>query len=358
VKGFLKKYIDKVFWVSREDSFSVEKLHHKKSKPFSGLKLRFRNELVNQKYHYDNEHWYHNEMVFLIKEPVWIEPQYGIVIKSGRNIFAPSHQFTDLFPSAPRFLKAQLQNENVLEIERAVLFDGALGSNYFHFFSNVLSKLWVLEQYLNLKETPIIIHQKTYNTKYFQYLLNETSLGEYPWVVQHGRQYIKVKELYFSKPMPYELAHWSKTQKLLGVIPQEKEYAKKVFLSRSVKSGRFIENMEEIIPLLKEYEIEVVDTNGWTLQQQMALMQDVSHFIGIHGAGMTNMMLCHNPKLKILEINPANRVSCHYYWMANMFGFSYDVLLGSELPFTNVYPEKGFKVDKDLLSAHLATLMG
>jgi hypothetical protein len=73
---------------------------------------------------------------------------------------------------------------------------------------------------------------------------------------------------------------------------------------------------------------------------------ETRHFVSIHGAGETNIIFAQPQYLRFLEISPANRIACQYYWLTKILGIKYyDCILGSELPYTNVYPEKGFDLD-------------
>lgn len=357
MKELVKEVFDKFYWKTNDSNFSYETLKSEVIKPFSNLKPDFNDERVNTSYQNDNQHWFHKEIAFRFTKPVIVEPQYGIILNKHGNIFSNSHQFSSLFPSVPRFIKSKLSN-NYRILDKAILFDGSLGTNYFHFFSDVLSKLWVIEEYLEIENIPILISEKSYKTRFFQYLIEKTRLKDLQWEVQKATDYYKVNNLYFAKPMPYRKNHWEKIRDTVNVKWNTEDPSKKVFLTRSQQSGRFIENLTELLPLFEKYTIEIVDTNGWGLSKQIELLENVSLLVGIHGAGMTNMMWSTNPKLKVLEINPSNRVSCHYYWLANTLGYKYDVLLGSELPYTNVYPEKGFTLEKQRLEKHLQNLMG
>ena len=79
-----------------------------------------------------------------------------------------------------------------------------------------------------------------------------------------------------------------------------------------------------------------------TLDRQAQLFNSIEYLISIHGAGETNILFS-NENLKFLELNPSNRISCQYYWMAKELGINYyDIILGGALPKTNIYPEKGF----------------
>ncbi len=348
MKTTLKRIADALYWEKSEQSFRFTTLHRREEKPFAHLIPAFDNPKINEHYRHDNQQWKHREVVVRIDSPVLIEPDYGIVLHNKRTIFPESHAFKNLYPSVPRLWKHAFSKTNAV-LPEAILFDGCLGTNYFHFFSDVLPKIWLLERWVNLSEIPLIVPERTYRRAYFQHMLAHTPMGNFKWYVQQPGEYIEVSTLYFAKPMPYDAAYWSAMQRAL-LPPSVPKENRAIFIMRSAKSGRYLENLYQLKPILKEYKVEVVDTDGMSLQEQIELMQSASHLIGIHGAGMTNMAFRGSAHLKILELNPANRISCHYYWLANTLGYTYDVLLGSELPYTNVYPEQGFSIDVNLFA--------
>ena len=169
-----------------------------------------------------------------------IEPDYSYCITDFNKIVSSSAFFPELKPSFPRYFIAKYFKTKK-HLSKAILFDGQVGSNYFHFFSDILNKVWLFDKIDDNSSIPIIIGERTYNTKYFQYLLANTFIKEYNWVVQQQGEYLEVDALYFIRPMPYKKAYFNKTKALFSYVNNANK-DRKVFLNRSVKSGRYIEN--------------------------------------------------------------------------------------------------------------------
>jgi capsular polysaccharide biosynthesis protein len=143
--------------------------------------------------------------------------------------------------------------------------------------------------------------------------------------------------------MPYKKDYFKKIKNL--IINKDNNENRRVFLNRSISTGRYIENFHEILPILKYFNFEIIDTNNTTLDFQAILFNSTQFLVSIHGAGETNIIFA-KKNLRFLEINPANRISCQYYWLSKELGIEYyDVILGGNLPETNRYPEKGFYLD-------------
>ncbi|MBV6484725.1 MAG: hypothetical protein KFKLKKLM_01236 [Flavobacteriales bacterium] len=65
---------------------------------------------------------------------------------------------------------------------------------------------------------------------------------------------------------------------------------KNIYITRKNASKRKIENEDEIIPMLKQYNFEIIDSSLLTFQQQVELFSQCKILISIHGAGLTNVL--------------------------------------------------------------------
>lgn len=353
MKQKIKFFFDK-FW-ELSDDFDFKILHEQECKPFKSQTPNFLEKEVNDSYNYDNNKWVHTEYIKNLKKNIIIEPDYLYCITDFNKIISTSAFYPNLKPSLPRYFLSLLRKKQI-KIPQAILFDGQVGLNYFHFFSDVLSKIWLIKKIENYKNIPLIIGEMLYNTKYFQYLLTHSELKKFNWIIQKRNQYITVVDIYFIKPMPFKNEYFEKTNAML-LKHQNQNRVKKIFLNRSVKSGRYIDNFHEIEPILKKYNFEIIDTDNKTLDFQVNLFYSTKYIISIHGAGQTNIIFS-DKSLRFLEINPCNRISSHYYWLSKELNINYyDVILGDILTNVNIYPEKGFYLEpKKLENAILRML--
>ncbi len=80
---------------------------------------------------------------------------------------------------------------------------------------------------------------------------------------------------------------------------------KKIYISRQRASRRKITNEAEVAMLVKTYGFEIHFFEDYNFQEQVRLMNQASHLIGLHGAGLTNMLFM--PKNgKVLELRNRN----------------------------------------------------
>ena len=81
---------------------------------------------------------------------------------------------------------------------------------------------------------------------------------------------------------------------------------RKIFVYRTLKnkhqnSIRCL-NQDEIYNFLKKYDFEKIDPNKMSVINQMKAFSEAKEVIGIHGAGLSNIVFC-QPKTKIVDIN-------------------------------------------------------
>ena len=101
---------------------------------------------------------------------------------------------------------------------------------------------------------------------------------------------------------------------------------------------------------MTESGFEVTDTDGMSLKEQVLLFRDVDLLIGLHGAGLTNIIFRNGRPLKLLEIFPGDHCPSHYRHLCMKFNYGYDSLKGSNMDLSK---NRGFHLDPDLLKGKL-----
>lgn len=340
LKDRIKKIVDNV-WVLTDD-VDYEIILNREERPFQYETPDFIDEKVNQAYLSDNKSIQHVEYVRKIKEKVIVEPNYSYCIIGFNKIVSFTAFYPWLLPSFIQYVISFFSSKK--KIQTAVLFDGDIGANYFHFFSDVINKIYLLSKIENGHEIPLIIGEKTYNTKYFQHFLKRTDLKKHNWLVQKKGEYIEVGNIYILHPFPYEKKYFEKTKSILYISAKENA-SKRIFIDRSEKVGRRISNFNEIEPILEKYGFEIFDTADKELEFQINLFGSAKYVIGLHGAANANILFS-DKSLRFLEISPGNRICSHYYWLSKVLNIAYyDAILGEDILQVNVFPESGFYLD-------------
>ena len=195
-------------------------------------------------------------------------------------------------------------------------------SNYYHFFIDILPILNLLEE--TYEEVEILVPDTINTIPFIRDFLNL-----YPDRYQSLKfKYIRPDEIV--KVDKLILASRSRFHSLPNHKPKHSKGAERVFLMRPLEGQRTITNLKELTPILDEYEFNVIDTSYLSLQEQMDVFKDVVFLVGIHGAGMTNLIF--SEKLKfVIELFPGKMFKpLHYKHLSQMKGdIVYEQLTGS-----------------------------
>ena len=100
----------------------------------------------------------------------------------------------------------------------------------------------------------------------------------------------------------------------------------RLFLYRLDGGPRSIVNIDAVKDLLDRWSIEMVDPSRLTLQEQITLFASTQLLIGVHGAGLTNMIYMPAGGA-ILELLPPLYATASYWGIASTLGIEYHHLV-------------------------------
>jgi capsular polysaccharide biosynthesis protein len=103
--------------------------------------------------------------------------------------------------------------------------------------------------------------------------------------------------------------------------------SERIYVSRSRSGKRKVINEEEVVAVMRAYGFDIIYNEDLTLIQQIWLYAKARYLIGIHGAGLTNMMFM-PPGSVVLEfikrhIDGADQPSLVFWSMANALKHKY-----------------------------------
>ena len=306
----------------------------------------------------DNRNWTQNEYLLVYNKPCIIEPRYGWAISPENKLIYPSLGYSRVsYLSKPAGKIKGLRDASLEEYSQLVSLRDTGEENYYHFYNDVLAKLFFLEEKLNISPAvPLLISKRLYDRPFFQYFLAHPYLRDRHWVVQ-DEQYIRSHLTYFCKPLTHTPQYY---RRILGMVrPEDWDGAtvlnRRLFITRGANRLRLIENNAEIVCICQEMGFEVVDFDELSFSQQIQTMRQTRYVVGIHGAGLANMLFRGDQPMSLLEIYPpADYFPCHYILMANQLGYRYDGLIG--LPGSQQF-SSGFRVDPAKLRQRMAMLL-
>ena len=280
------------------------------------------------------------EYLYKLEGGFYIEPDFGYPIMNPASILdialpgsemAQSRSTMSYFSGIPSLIKYIRAKSGLVPVRvesAVVLMRHVFDSNYYHFYNDVMSRLRLLDECGIDDAIPLVVSAELGQKEFFQRLCSRGSLATRNWIIQDGF-YISAGELIFAKP-------FSEGNKLgidhfLDCIhaPEASKLAnRRVFLNRDPSRGRYILNMNDIKPLLDDLGFEIIDTDHLSIEQQMSMFSEAGIVIGIHGAGLTNIIFRRGGNLKLLEIFPPHDTNLSFYILAKIYDYDYDHIKG------------------------------
>lgn len=279
--------------------------------------------------------------IYLIKDAV-LEPNFGWVIIKSFNIFKYSFPFAldpwDVKKRRPKSIEFLLKGKNMLLVDQAASIKYGW-QNYYHFYVDCLTQLAVLDEFDSDNTIPVIVPVDFADSRFIQEFLELSNFIKRKIIVQKAEEYIKVKKLYLIKDSLLSENIDKIIHSLSGSMSPD--IGRKIFILRSKETGRTINNMEEVEELLKDFGFESIDSSKLPLKKQIEIFSSASHVIGIHGAGMVNILFRKDLSLSVLEIFPNREFAPeHYKNISKKFGYQYMYIFGNGKDESN-----NFKVD-------------
>lgn len=268
-------------------------------------------------------------VVYHIKGDLLIEPEFSLAINKGRQLVRESGTLSHVFlkPSLLKYLRHVYLKKKYTDYDTLIHCDGFAGTNLCHFVYDTINPiLFMYERGMISTESPILIGEKVFQRPYFQFFLQHSVLGSLRWVVQRNDEWIRVREL---KKAFVSMEIFKSTYKLL---PVERKPARKIFLNRKSTFQRTIKNMDELLPILREHGFEIIYAEDLSYSEQVRLFSEVRFFVGIHGAGLTNLLHADIPSLHVLEIFTETFIHASFYRFLRILGIRYyDAISGTKL---------------------------
>ncbi|HAO46398.1 MAG TPA: hypothetical protein DCQ97_05700, partial [Chitinophagaceae bacterium] len=284
-----------------------------------------------------------------------IEPDYGwgIAAYNDRLVFDSISNNSWREAYHPSYRKYKREKAKAVHLDSVVSINLIPGGedNYWHFLHDLLGQV-ALARHTIGGELSFLISRKLSEKRYFKDALAiSTSLSDCTWVIRDDCYY-RANKAYFLQTMPNSNQQIFQVKELLGIKDSPKEKNRKIFLTRSRKRIRFLHNSEVIESLAVRYGFEILDADGLSLQEQIRLFGETRYLIGIHGAGLTNVMYRQNAPLHLLELLPADYLQPHYFWISKGMGHDYSCLVGS-----SSYYDTSFHIDPSEFEKKLVDML-
>ncbi|WP_314515703.1 glycosyltransferase family 61 protein [Xanthocytophaga agilis] len=278
---------------------------------------------------------YLSEYVFVHRKPCIIEPKQGWAIDIATDqLIYPSIPYQSLIAEPyPSWIGYHFRSKKDLLIDIPIISLRMMAKgwlNYWHVFGDLLGQLILLDRLGISQDIPILIPEETYHKPFFQEMLKRSkTLSERKWILQDRYTFVKTNEVYFVQKMPFSKEQFDGVLDYLNIPEINADGELKLYLTRKVSRGRYLVNALLIETIAKEYGFEIVDCDDLDFNEQISYFSKARYIVGLHGAGLTNIIFRRGGELNLLEIFPGNYAPNHYYWLSKTYAYSYDAIIGS-----------------------------
>lgn len=322
--------------------------------------------------HERNNNLSFKEFVSKTTEPTYIEPLWGycftekgnLIEDVSKSLSSPSFEkaWHYAIPATNEFFKIRnmKNSSNVIYFPKVISLRYFWEWNYYHFYLDVLGKLALLDSLGFDPSIPLILGGYANELPFVKQIINMGKFRNRNWIIQ-DKNYVFAHEVIYCFS---NQTHKQKVDYLLDNLDVSNNFInfnKKTFLTRGPRNVRHIINMPEIENLLTEYGFNIVDTEGLPLSDQIEIFSKTGMLIGIHGAGMTNLIFRGSAPLKVLELcsrgkKPSDWTrSNDFMIICKELGHFWDELRGE--PDNNIPVRANFTIDRNHLEHKIIKML-
>ena len=211
--------------------------------------------------------------------------------------------------------------ESILEYNEPVAilddrFSGAM--NICHFLLDRVTRIPIYERAWGQRGKFFLVE----NERYYRDIFLRMGLSDRVIIPPSLRISVRAPEILFSSNIAGDFRHpahncagWAieYLRRALGIADRPARPGNKLMVYRPGTVGRGILNWEEVLPIFQRHGFDIVELAALSTDAQIALFRDAAQVVGVHGAGLTNLLFAPRD-CAVLEILPP-LVAVHDYWL-------------------------------------------
>jgi len=228
----------------------------------------------------------------------------------GLNLFILLKMSKFLFPT---------KKESLLQ---AVWIADRRSNEYFHWLTDALPRLVVAKDFVGNHPLVLPEHYKKY-----RYITESLKLFDIPVRFCESSTKLKIHELILPSHTAmsgnYNKVVINKLRDIFLLRFKDTAPNRLIYISRKKAQKRKVANEDDVVALLEKFKYEVHYFEDYSFEQQVRICAQTKSLIGLHGAGLTNMlfMQAHG---QVLELRNEN--DCHnncYFSLASDLSIDY-----------------------------------
>jgi hypothetical protein len=238
---------------------------------------------------------------------------------------------------------------NTKIIGKAIHFCDDYSTNYFHWITECLPRMWVIDQFSEYATVPLLVDEKL-PPSFIESL--HMVKGEREIIRIRDHRFCEVEELLYPSVLSVVHDNYGDPKNIddalisrEGVEYVRKSFLKenskgwrKIFIARKSPGYRNLLNSEEIEQMLVDDGFEIVFPEKLSFQNQVKIFSQASVIISQTGAGLTNLIFAPSG-CKVFALTTK---AIHNYYAFNMLADACQVelqyILGDAVPGSHKYP--------------------
>ena len=219
--------------------------------------------------------------------------------------------------------KIKIYFSTYLVVDNGIIITDRHSSNYYHWVTDVLPKVYLINKRHDLNKFTILIPK-------FKSSFQRDSIRMITKNVKVIKKNIFLKKCYYISqlnisgcPRPDLI---QKVKKKLLLSNKDNQAPQKIYISRKYSKYRRLNNENKIIKFLKSENFKIVYPEKLSFIKQIKTFSKANFLISTHGAGLTNLIWM-KPYSKVLEIRSFNKYQNSNFSLSNLFKINYHYFL-------------------------------
>lgn len=215
-----------------------------------------------------------------------------------------------------------LAPKNSVTVDKALWITDRRSKEYFHWLTDALPRLIIAREFAGA-------HTLILPQEYEKYGYITTSLQWFGIPVKYidRRSRLNIRELILpsltAEPGNYNKVVINQLRDLFLSKTEKTTPYRRIYISRMKAKKRKVSNEEEVTSLLKSFGYEIHYFEDYSFSQQVSICSESLSMIGLHGAGLTNMLFM-RPRTQVLELRNEDDCSNNcYFSLASDLGIDY-----------------------------------